>query len=135
MKNVKPSTYSLKYAFDLDMGKPPWLKRTLAIVALVLYTFDTGSDTYVGVDLVNRCHDRYAASVFAFVCIPGFLLGGWILDSIFNDNGQVSGKARVGLWILGTLFGPILLIICSILLLFKAAWDIDDSDIEGQAKM
>ena len=117
------------------MGKPPWLKRTLAILALVLYTFDTGSDTYVGVDLVNRCHDRYAASVFAFVCIPGILLGGWILDSIFNDNGQVSGKARVGLWILGTLFGPIVLIILSIYIFFKAAWDIDDSDMEGVAKL
>ena len=119
------------------MGKPPWLKRTLAILALVLYTFDTGSDTYVGVDLVNRCHDRYAASVFAFVCIPGFLLGGWLLDNFINERleYQVSGKTRVGLWILGTLFGPIVLIISSILLLFMAALDIDDSEIEGQAKM
>ena len=117
------------------MGKPPWLKRALAILALVLYTFDTGSDTYVGVDLVNRCHDRYAASVFAFVCIPGILLGGYILDIIFNDNGQVTGKARVGLWILGTLFGPIFLIVSSIYIFFKAAWDIDDSDMEGIAKL
>ena len=118
------------------MGKPPWLKRTLAILALVLYTFDTGSDTYVGVDLVNRCHDRYAASVFAFVCIPGILLGGYILDYIINERleYQVSGKARVGLWILGTLFGPILLIVSSIYIFFKAAWDIEDSYIEGNAK-
>ena len=119
------------------MGKPRWLKRTLAILALVLYFFDTGSDTYVGVDLVNRCHDRYAASVFAFVCIPGFLLGGYILDSIIKGHleYQVSGKTRVGLWILGTLFGPIVLIVSSIYIFFKAAWDIDDSEIEGLAKL
>ena len=49
--------------------------RALGVFDILLFVSDTSSDTYVGVDLINRCHNGYAASVFSFVAMPGLLLG------------------------------------------------------------
>ena len=49
--------------------------RALGVFGILLFVSDTSSDTYVGVDLINRCHNGYAASVFSFVAMPGLLLG------------------------------------------------------------
>merc|ERR1711971_428227 len=71
-----------------QMAKPLWLCRALAIYTVVLFTVDTVSDTYVGVDLgYNRCHYRYSASVLAFVAIPGFLTGWYYLKKILEFCG------------------------------------------------
>ena len=51
------------------------LQCALGIFGILLFVSDTSSDTYVGVDLINRCHNGYAASVFSFVAMPGLLLG------------------------------------------------------------
>ena len=53
-----------------------WSKaRLLALFSVVLYTFDTTSDSVVGVDLIKKCHWRYGISVFLFVLLPGFIWG------------------------------------------------------------
>ena len=49
--------------------------RALGIFGILLFVSVTSSYTYVGVDLINRCHNGYAASVFSFVAMPGLLLG------------------------------------------------------------
>ena len=118
------------------MAKPRWLKRSLAILAIVLYIVDTGSDTFVGVDLFNRCHYRYAGCVFTFVALPGFMFGGWLFKGfIINDLGyKVTTKGYVGLLILGTLLGPVVLLIMSLFYLFQGAWKIDDTEIERNGK-
>ena len=36
---------------------------------------NTGSDAFNGKDLVDRCHFRYAASVFSFMAMPGVIVG------------------------------------------------------------
>ena len=47
--------------------------RCLAIFSLCLFTFDTGSDGFVGGDLIWRCHHKYGISVFCLVLLPGFI--------------------------------------------------------------
>ena len=56
-----------------------WSKqKALAVFALVLYCFDNGSDFYVGIDLIIKCHVRYGCSVLGLVLLPGFIYG-WFL--------------------------------------------------------
>ena len=69
------------------MAKPLWLRRALAAFTVVLFSVDTTSDTYVGHDLIKRCHYRYTASVFAFVAIPGLLTGFYYLKKILDYCG------------------------------------------------
>lgn len=53
-----------------------WSKqKALAVFALVLYCFDNGSDVYVGIDLIIKCHVRYGCSVLGLVLLPGFIYG------------------------------------------------------------
>ena len=53
-----------------------WSKqKALAVFALVLYCFDNGSDVYVGIDLIVKCHVRYGCSVLGLVLLPGFIYG------------------------------------------------------------
>ena len=53
-----------------------WSKqKALAVFALVLYCFDNGSDVYVGIDLIIKCHIRYGCSVLGLVLLPGFIYG------------------------------------------------------------
>ena len=51
---------------------------------MVLYTFDTTSDSVVGVDLIKKCHWRYGISVFLFVLLPGFIYGAFY----YFDEGE-----------------------------------------------
>ena len=54
------------------------IRRGLAIFALILYCFDSGSDVFVSVDLIFlKCHVRYGLTVFAFILLPGFMYGWW----------------------------------------------------------
>ena len=68
------------------MEKPYWLVKSLAIFTLVLFTLDTSSDGYVGYDLYNRCHYKYAASVLSFVAVPGFFFGAVSTLGIVEDE-------------------------------------------------
>ena len=53
------------------------IRRGLAILSLVLYCFDQGSDVFVGIDLTIKCHIRYGISVFCFILLPGLAYGGF----------------------------------------------------------
>ena len=55
------------------MEKPFWLKLALAILGICLYTGDTIGEVLVGLDLIERCHYFYAASIFSFAIMPGFV--------------------------------------------------------------
>ena len=50
-------------------------QKALAVFALVLYCFDIGSDVYVGIDLIIKCHVFYGCSVLGLVLLPGFIYG------------------------------------------------------------
>ena len=120
------------------MGKPLWLKRALAAYAAALFAFDTGSDTYVGVDLYNRCHFRYSASVLSFAGLPG-LLSGWYLMGKFLDFLEEKCSCNTGPYrkvldfILGTLVGPFIFIPVTFGFLIYAIFKIDD--VESQSKV
>ena len=116
------------------MAKPAWLKRALAAYAAALFAFDTGSDTYVGVDLYNRCHFRYSASVLSFAGLPGLLSGGVLMYEFLRflerkcgccDTGDC-GKALA--FILGTLVGPFIFIPVTFGFLVYAIFKIDDME-------
>ena len=120
------------------MGKPAWLKRALAAYAAALFAFDTGSDTYVGVDLYERCHYRYSASVLSFAGLPGLLTGGGamlaFLEFLENKCDLDTGKCGIVLaFILGTLVGPFIFIPVTFVFLIYAIFKIDD--VESQSKV
>ena len=55
-----------------------WSKaRLLCLFSLVLYCFDSGSDTFVSVSLFLRCHYYYGATVISLVFLPGVVYGGF----------------------------------------------------------
>ena len=67
-----------------------WSKqKALAVFALVLYCFDNGSDVYVGIDLIIKCHVRYGCSVLGLVLLPGFIYG-WYRYFDGGLSGEIS---------------------------------------------
>ena len=105
---------------------PRWFRQGVAISALFLYSGDVGSDFWVGVDLIKRCHRKFAASVFTWLAVPGFLFG-W---TQFRAEGEYNAKA-----FLKALFMPIFMIPHTLWKLFKSACDIDDEDKLAEAKL
>ena len=118
------------------MAKPRWLKRALAAFAVVLFSVDTTSDTYVGKDLYDRCHYRYSASVLSFVAIPGILTGGYFLrylaQKCCGDFESNLSCGSITLFVLGTLLGPVLFIPCSFCFLVYGVFKIDDVEKESK---
>ena len=115
------------------MGKPLWLKRALAAYAAALFAFDTGSDTYVGVDLYERCHYKYAASVLSFAGLPGLLSGGAAMVAFFGMCCCDIGNCGLVLaFILGTLVGPFLFIPVTFGFLVYAVFNIN---VEKESKL
>ena len=57
------------------MAMPRWFKKGMAILKVILYSTDVGSDFWVGIDLIIRCHYKFAAAVFTFVLFPGCVKG------------------------------------------------------------
>ena len=111
--------------------KPYWLRLALAIFGICLYSADIGSDIFVGVDLIERCHNRYAASVFSFTIMPGFLLAFIFICSLAFDDGCSWKLFLVLLVPLGAALGGILLIPAGLVVLIWSAIKLDSS---GSAK-
>ena len=78
------------------MEKPFWLKLAMAILGICLYTGDTIGEVLVGLDLIQRCHYFYAASIFSFAIMPGFVFA-FCLICILNFDNKCSLKI---LWLL-----------------------------------
>ena len=105
-----------------------------------MFTLDTGSDVYVGVDLIQRCHYRYAGGVFSFFWLPGLLSGGYLavwfgeefLVKKFGFDIGCCGKFI--LFLLGTIFGPFVFIPGGLYLLVKAALKPDSDTSCTRAK-
>ena len=94
-----------------------WSKqKALAVFALVLYCFDNGSDVYVGIDLIIKCHVRYGCSVLGLVLLPGFIYG-WYAYFVGEYNNETNW---VKISFLKALFMPILFIPYSIKTLYGA---------------
>ena len=114
------------------MAKPAWLKRALAAYAAALFAFDTGSDSYVGVDLYDRCHYRYSASVLFFAGLPGLLTGGFFMITFLiflekkYDCCDTGACGKVLAFILGTLVGPFLFIPVTFGFLIYAIFKIEE---------
>ena len=121
------------------MAKPRWLRRAIPIFGIILFLTDTGSDSYVGISLILRCHIKYGVSVLSFFYLPGLLSGG-IFFHIFLDDQSIFVKycdhccAHLAAFLLGTFLGPFIFVPGALYLLVKAAIDIDDDDNQGTAK-
>ena len=113
------------------------MKKALGWSKVALFTLDTGSDVYVGVDLINRCHYKYAMGVFSFFWLPGLLSGGlaaYILGEkvLEGKNGRdVTCCEAFLLFVLGTVFGPLVFIPGGLYLLIKSAIDPEDGFSRG----
>ena len=120
--------------------KPLWLKKLLGWSRVALFTLDTGSDVYVGVDLIQRCHYRYASGVFSFFWLPGLLSGGVVAVDFGSDVLERKFGFDIGccgkfiLFLLGTIFGPFVFIPGGLYLLVKAALKPDHDISCGRAK-
>ena len=123
--------------------QPLWLKKVFGWLKVALFTLDTGSDIYVGIDLINRCHDKYAGAVLSIFSLPGFLSGGYfaasrqvryfLKEKFFRYD--VGNCGIVILILLGTIFGPLVFLPVGLFLLVKAAIDPDNSENVGTAKV
>ena len=116
------------------MEKPYWLKMALAIFGICLYSADIGSDIFVGVDLIERCHNRFAASVFSFAIMPGFVV---IFFSFCQEAFKDGCSLKLFLVLLaplGAALGGILFIPVGLVMLIKSAIKLDSSDRAENAK-
>ena len=121
------------------------IRKALAYFGIVLFLCDTGSDFYVGIDLIKRCHYRYATSVLSFFWLPGLLSGGVlavffdekILGKKYDINLNCCGETGTDVFIffLGTMSGPLVFIPGGLYLLIKAASNMDDEEVVGLAKL
>ena len=97
----------------------------------------TGSDLFVGKDLVDRCHFRYAGLVFSFMIMPGFIIGFVGVGSIAFEDGF--SLKRCLLFLLGAplagVIGGFLFIPAGLVYLIWSAIKIDSDDTSFGAKM
>ena len=113
---------------------PYWFKLALAIFGICLYSADIGSDILVGVDLLERCHNRYAASVFSFTIMPGFVM---VFILICGDAFKDGCSWKLFLVLLAPLGGAlagILFILVGLVLLIRSAIKLDSSERADGAK-
>ena len=123
-------------------AKPLWLKKALGWSKVALFTLDTGSDAYVAVDIIIRCHYRYAGAVLSFFWLPGLLTGGYIarekdVRDFFDVKCgfHVGGCGKIILFLLGTIFGPLVFLPGGLYFLVKAAIDHDTDGHVAGAKL
>ena len=117
------------------MEKPHWLKLALAILGICLYTGDTIGEVLVGLDLIERCHYFYAASIFSFAIMPGFVLAFLgICGEAFKDGCSFK-ILLVLLTPLGGALGGIAFIPGGLVILIWSAINVNSSDREEGAKM
>ena len=77
LQNCKPTlSHSALFLVLFKMGQIKILaKRFFALVALILFVFDVGSDFLVALDLYQKCHFWYSLAVLALIGFPGFCYG------------------------------------------------------------
>ena len=114
--------------------KPYWLKLALAILGICLYSADIGSDILVGVDLIKRCHNRFAASVFSFTIMPGFVFVFIVICQLAFEDGCSWKLFLVLLVPLGGALAGILFIPYGLVVLIWSAIKLDSSDWAQSAK-
>ena len=115
--------------------KPYWLRLALAIFGICLYSADIGSDIFVGVDLIQRCHNRYAASVFSFTIMPGFVMVFILICGDAFKDGCSWKLFLILLAPLGCVLGGILVIPTGLILLIRSAIKLDSYDRAEYANM
>ena len=117
------------------MEKPYWLKLALAILGICLYTGDTVGEVLVGLDLIERCHYFYAASIFSFAIMPGFAVAFlYICSEAFKDGCSLK-LIMILLAPIGGALAGIAFIPGGLVLLILSAIKLDSSDKEQQAKL
>ena len=87
----------------MNMAKPKWFLQGIAIMSVFLYSVDVGSDFWVGIDLYLRCHYHYAATVFTWILVPGFIYG-WVI--FFQGGVECYWKAVLKAQIREQMSGP-----------------------------
>ena len=116
------------------MKKPYWLRLSLAIFGICLYSADIGSDIFVGVDLIERCHNQFAASVFSFTIMPGFVAVFLLICQAAFKPGCSWKLFLVLLAPIGGALGGILFIPFGLVMLIKSAIKLDSSSRADNAK-
>ena len=77
----------------------PSKRFCLALIGLILYLLDVGSDNWVGYILIQSCHFRYGAAVFCLVWVlPGSFQFLWGIK--YKDNCTTWGEFFGGLFVL-----------------------------------
>ena len=81
----------------------PSKRFCLALIGLILYLLDVGSDNWVGYILIQSCHFRYGAAVFCLV---------WVLPGSFQFLWGIKYKDNCTNW--GEFFGGLFLLAMNI---------------------
>ena len=73
-----------------------WLKNfVLALLGFGLYLVDTGSDTWVGHQLIQKCHVRFGVAVLCLVYVLPGKFSGFTVAKEF-DNGTIFQRIFIG---------------------------------------
>ena len=112
---------------------PKWFKKAVSILSIFLYSGDVGSDFWVAIDLIKRCHYKFGAAALSWLVIPGFIQG-WV-EFFYDHNGECSLKN-----VLKALFYPFFFIPYTLWKLIQAAIAVfkdhdDDDDYDMEDKM
>ena len=116
------------------MEKPYWLKLALAILGICLYTGDTIGEVLVGLDLIERCHYFYAASIFSFAIMPGFAMSFLFICQYAFEDGCSLKLFLVLLAPIGGALAGITFIPGGLVFLILSAINLDIPDREENAK-
>jgi len=127
-------TEATQFCIKLVREKPYWLKLALAIFGICLYSADIGTDIFVGVDLIQRCHNRFAAAVLTFTIMPGFVFVFLLICEEGFKPGCSWKLFLVLLAPLGGALGGILFIPGGLVVLILSAIKLDSSEWADGAK-
>ena len=99
---------------------------------------DVVLDIVVGVGYIQDCHLWYGTSVLAFFWLPGLVMGG--LFSILAIGEDILEKkfgscGNIALFILGTILGPIIVTLGTLVYLVKAAINSSSGEDNSNAKL
>ena len=105
-----------------------WFEKGVAILYVILYSGDVGSDFWVAIDLILRCHYNFATCIFCWIVLPG-IIQGWVEFFKLNE-GRCSSKN-----VLKALFFPLLSIPFTLYRLISVVLNVDDAEAIVYAKL
>ena len=80
--SMQKTDYHLIFQILSKMDQKKIFRFCMSFLSLLMYIADVGSDVWVGIDLILRCHYYHGISVLSLVLLTGIIAG---LLSLLNE--------------------------------------------------